>query len=44
MYKKQLQFQKIICLLCVIAAAIMFVYSLGVLTEIYDGLYLATDP
>ena len=44
MYKKQLQFQKIICLLCVIAAAIMFVYSLGILTEIYDGLYLATDP
>lgn len=44
MYKKQLQFQKIICLLCVIAAAVMFVYALGVLTEIYDGLYLATDP
>lgn len=44
MYKKQLQFQKIICLLCVIAAAIMFVYSLGVLTEIYDGLYHATNP
>lgn len=44
MYKKQLQFQKIICLLCVIAAAIMFVYSLGVMTEIYDGLYLATNP
>ena len=44
MYKKQLQFQKIICLLCVIAAAIMFVYSLGIMTEIYDGLYLATNP
>ena len=39
-----MQFQKIICLLCVIAAAVMFVYALGVLTEIYDGLYLATDP
>ena len=44
MYKKQLQFQKIICMLCLIAAAIMFVYSLGILTEIYDGLYLATNP
>ena len=44
MYKKQLQFQKIICLLCVIAAAIMFVYALGFMTELYDGLYLATDP
>ena len=44
MYKKQLRFQKIICLLCLIAAAVTFVYSLGILTDIYDGLYLATDP
>lgn len=44
MYKKQLRFQKIICLLCIIAAAVTFVYSLGILTDIYDGLYLATDP
>ena len=44
MYKKQLRFQKIICMLCLIAAAVTFVYSLGILTDIYDGLYLATDP
>ena len=44
MYRKQLRFQKIICLLCVIAAAVAFIYSLGILTDIYDGLYLATDP
>ena len=44
MYKKQLRFQKIICLLCLIAAAVTFVYSLGILTDIYDGLFLATDP
>lgn len=44
MYRKQMRFQKIICMLCVIAAAITFVYSLGILTDIYDGLYLATDP
>ena len=44
MYKKQMRFQKIICLLCLIAAAITFVYALGILTDIYDGLYLATDP
>lgn len=44
MYKKQLRFQKIICMLCLIAAAATFVYSLGILTDIYDGLYLATDP
>lgn len=44
MYRKQLRFQKIICLLCVIAAAVTFIYALGVLTDIYDGLYLATNP
>ncbi len=44
MYRKQLRFQKIICLLCVIAAAITFVYSLGILTDIYDGLYHVTNP
>ena len=44
MYRKQLRFQKLICLLCVIAAAITFVYALGILTDIYDGLSLATDP
>ncbi len=39
MYKKQLKLQKIICLLCVIAAAVAFVYSLGILTDLYDSLY-----
>lgn len=39
MYKKQLVFQKIVCLLAVIAAAVCFIYSLGVITDIYDSLY-----
>lgn len=39
MYKKQLRFQKAVCLLCIIAAAVCFVYSLGVITDIYDSLY-----
>lgn len=39
MYKKQLGFQKMVCLLCVIAAAVSFVYALGVITDIYDSLY-----
>ncbi len=39
MYKKQLRFQKIVCLLCVIAAAIWFIYALGIITDIYDSLY-----
>lgn len=39
MYKKQLRFQKIACLLAVIAAAVSFIYSLGIMTDIYDSLY-----
>lgn len=39
MYKKQLRFQKIACLFSIIAAAVSFVYSLGILTDIYDSLY-----
>ncbi len=36
MYKKQLRFQKIICLLAIVTAAIWFVYSLGFITTIYE--------
>lgn len=39
MYKKQLVFQKYACLFAVIAAAVSFVYSLGIITDIYDTLY-----
>lgn len=39
MYKKQLVFQKYACLFAVIAAAMSFVYSLGMITDIYDTLY-----
>ena len=39
MYKKQLIFQKYACLFAVIAAAMSFVYSLGIITDIYDSLY-----
>lgn len=39
MYKKQLVFQKYVCLFAVIAAAMSFVYSLGIITDIYDSLY-----
>ncbi len=39
MYKKQLTFQKIVCFLCIIAVAAAFVYSLGIMTDIYDALY-----
>ncbi len=39
MYKKQLVFQKYACLFAVITAALSFVYSLGIITDIYDSLY-----
>lgn len=39
MYKKQMVFQKAACLLGVIAAAVSFIYSLGIITDIYDSLY-----
>lgn len=45
MYKKQLTFQKIICMAMLVMSAIIFVYSLGILTDIYDTLYFTiSDP
>ncbi len=39
MYKQQLKFQKIVCMICIIAVALAFVYSLGIMTDLYDALY-----
>ena len=39
MYTKQLVFQKFACMFAVVAAAVSFVYSLGIITDIYDSLY-----
>lgn len=39
MYKKQMTVQKIVCLAAVIASAIFFLYSLGIMTDLYDSLY-----
>lgn len=41
MYKKQLKIQKIVCLLALVVAVILFLYSLGIMTDIYDTLYSA---
>ena len=38
MYKKQMTFQKIVCTLVLIASALVFVYSLGISTDLYDAL------
>ena len=37
MYKKHLKLQKLICLLCIVAAVVCFVYSLGIITDIYES-------
>lgn len=41
MYKKQLKAQKIICLLALIMCVVVFVYALGIMTDIYDSLFLS---
>ena len=45
MYKKQMTFQRIVCLIALIAGAVMFVYSLGIMTDLFDTLYsMIPDP
>ncbi len=39
MYKKQLIAQKILCLSAIIMSAVVFLYSLGIMTDLYDSLY-----
>ncbi len=39
MYKKQLTLQKILCLLAIISSAVIFLYALGIMTDLYDTLY-----
>ena len=41
MYKKQLTWQKILCFAALAACGLMFVYSLGLSTDLYDGLFYA---
>ncbi len=43
MFKSQMKFQKILCLLALIMAAVMFVYALGFITDWYDLLYFTLD-
>ena len=45
MYKKQMKLQKILCLVALAASALVFIYSLGIMTDLYDSLYgTMTDP
>ena len=37
MYKKQMILQRIVCYLQLVASALVFIYSLGLLTDLYDN-------
>jgi len=37
MYKKQMILQRIVCMAVLIASALVFVYSLGLMTDLYDN-------
>ncbi len=39
MYKKQLTVQKLICFAAIIVSVAVFIYSLGIMTDLYDALY-----
>lgn len=41
MYKMQMTVQKVICTLTLIASAVVFLYSLGLMTDLYGNLYTA---
>ena len=36
MYKKQMKIQKIVCFLVLAASVVVFLYSLGIMTDLYD--------
>ena len=46
MYKNQMTLQRITSILLLVAAVLVFVYSLGIMTDLYDSLYLVSqyDP
>ncbi|MBR2698166.1 MAG: hypothetical protein IKE76_06185 [Clostridia bacterium] len=39
MYKKQMKLQRIACFLSIAASALVFLYALGIMTDLYDMLY-----
>lgn len=41
MYKKQMTWQKILCFAALVACGLVFLYSLGMSTDLYDGLFYA---
>ena len=43
MFKSQMKCQKILCLVCLILTAMLFVYSIGFITSIYDQYFFTLD-
>ena len=43
MYKKQMTIQRILCLAAIVMSAVVFIYALGIMTDLYDGLYVANN-
>ncbi len=43
MYKKQMILQRIVCYALLIAAVVVFIYSLGMVTDLYDSLFPYAD-
>ncbi len=41
MYRKQMKFQSLVCYLLLIASALVFIYSLGIMTDVYNLFYYA---
>ena len=39
MYKRQVKMQKLLCLMMLIISALIFLYSLGIMTDLYDALF-----
>ena len=45
MYKKQVTFQRVVCMISLIAGVLFFIYSLGMMTDLFDMLYtMIPDP
>ncbi len=40
MYKRQMRVEKILCFLAIAVSAAVFIYSLGIMTDLYDSLYM----
>lgn len=45
MYRRQLTWQKILCFAAIAACGVLFLYALGLMTDLYDSLYYTmTNP